>query len=59
MKKLLTKLNNIIQNVAIGAVVGWFAFALSFDFMAIIMVAFFPETWNEVAYRMSQFLGTY
>jgi hypothetical protein len=59
MKKLLTKLNIIGQNVAIGAVLGWFAFAISFDIMAIILYVFFPETWSEVAYYMNQFLGIY
>jgi hypothetical protein len=57
MKKLLNKLDNWLQNVAIAAVFGWFAFAISFDIMALILVAFFPETWSEVAYRMNQFLG--
>jgi hypothetical protein len=57
MKKLLTKLNIIGQNVTIGAIFGWFAFAISFDIMAIILYAFFPETWSEVAYHMHQFLG--
>jgi hypothetical protein len=59
MKKFLNKLNIIGQNVAIGAVLGWFAFAISFDIMAIILCAFFPETWSEVAYHMNQFLGIY
>jgi len=57
MKKLLTKLQNLAENVAIGAVLGWFAFAISFDIMAIILYAFFPETWSEVTYHMNQFLG--
>ena len=57
MKKLLNKLDNWLQNVAIAAVLGWFAFAISFDIMAIILYAFFPETWSEVAYHINQFLG--
>ena len=57
MKKLLTKLQNLAENVAIGAVLGWFAFAISFDIMAIILYAFFPETWSEVAYHINQFIG--
>ena len=57
MKKLLTKLKNLGENVAIGAILGWFAFAISFDIMALIMVAFFPETWSEMVYHMNQFLG--
>jgi hypothetical protein len=57
MKKLLTKLSNAVQNLAVGAIVGWFVFALSFDFMAILMVAFFPNEWSEVVYRMNQVLG--
>ena len=59
MKKLLTKLQNLTENVAIGAILGWFAFAISFDIMAIILYAFFPETWSEVAYHINQFLGIY
>ena len=57
MKKFLNKLSIIGQNVAIGAILGWFAFAVAFDIMAIILCAFFPETWSEVAYHMHQFLG--
>ena len=57
MKKFINKLKNIGQNVAIGAILGWFAFAITFDFIAIILCAFFPETWSEVVYHMNQFLG--
>ena len=57
MKKLLTKLKDIASKVATVAVIGWFAFALSFDAMAVIMFAFFPETWSEMVYHMNQFLG--
>ena len=57
MKKLLTKLKTLRENIAIAAVLGWFAFAVSFDIMAITLYAFFPETWSEVTYRMNQFLG--
>ena len=57
MKKFLNKLNIIGQNVAIGAILGWFAFAITFDFIAIILCAFFPEIWSEAVYHMHQFLG--
>jgi len=57
MKKFLNKLDNWLQNVAIAAVFGWFAFAISFDIMAIVLYTFFPDTWSEVAYHMNQFLG--
>ena len=57
MKKLLTKLKTLTENIAIAAVFGWFAFAISFDIMAIVLYSFFPETWSEVTYHMNQFLG--
>ena len=57
MKKFLNKLNNWMQNLAIAAVFGWFAFAISFDIMAIVLYSFFPDTWSEVTYHMNQFLG--
>lgn len=57
MKKLLNKLNDWFQTLAIGAILGWFAFAISFDIIAIILCVFFPETWTEAVYHMHQFLG--
>jgi hypothetical protein len=57
MKKFINKLKNITANFFVGALVGWFAFAISFDIMACILYAFFPETWSDVVYHMNQFLG--
>lgn len=57
MKKFLDKIKDITSRIAVGALVGWFAFAISFDIMAVILCAFFPETWSEVVYQMHDILG--
>ena len=55
--KFLDKVKDIASRIAVGALVGWFAFALTFDFIAVILFAFFPNVWSEVVYKMHDILG--